>query len=163
MDGQQLDKSTRTKLEELKKHMLQASESLTPGLEDEEHEEIWSLEAALVRLQGERTLWAVAAHQDWEHDMLDGTETIAGTLYADDDPFNSSSSPLTGYFQAEESGKWLRIDNGKAVIDATCGHAEWRDDLADFPAVAGQMQAAMDISEYRHLIEKAVIQQFTGN
>lgn len=155
----ELSKDEREKLAELERHMAEMGEALECAEPDEG---IWSMKVELVGKPGASHLWAVPSGQDWLHDALDEARIVPGTIYADDEPFLPSSIELTGYFQADADGRWLRIEKGCAPMDPASGEAGWKDALEDFDAVAAELADAMQSPEYRRMAQKAVIEQLSS-
>ncbi len=151
--------SIRAKLEELRQKVAEEDNQLADcSAVVEEPEPVYELKAKLTRKPGDDVMWIVASTQDWTHDALDDVEIIPGTIYADDAPFLPDSMALTGYFQAD-GGKWVHVDNGRVNIDRTLHDADWRDKLDDFSEVVEQLNAAMETPHFRHMAEKAAMQQ----
>ena len=99
--------------------------------------------------------YAVPADEDWMHDALADEASVAGTLYASDEPFPLGAAAVTGYFQADGDGQWARVAAGRAEVGE--GDAGWRARLEDFPEVVAQFEECMRVSEYRHAAEQAVM------
>ena len=148
----------RAKLEELRRKVAEEGREPGPTSIAEEPEPLYELKAKLTYKPGDSTMWIVASNQDWTHDALDDVEIIPGTIYADDAPFLPDSMALTGYFQAD-NGKWVHVDNGRVRVDGKNGSADWRAKLDDFSEVVEQLNAAMETPRFRHMAEKAAMQQ----
>lgn len=152
--------SVRRKIEELRKHAIEEGENLDSQVKlDDEPQPSWSLKAKLTHKPGDATMWVVTSNQDWEHDAIDDVLIIPGTIYADAEPFLPDSIILNGYFQADEDGRWVRVDNGCVPWSEPNQESPWKDSLDEFPEVISQLNEAMKIPEYQHLAEKAAMQQ----
>lgn len=154
-----LTKHASEKLQELEQHMIEEGDALQNV---EAEEVVWSMNAKLTHKQGDGYLWAVPSEQDWIHDALDDVTIIPGVIYADEEPFLPGSIELTGYFQADETGKWVRVERGQVPVEIVSGDACWKSDLSEFEEVAKQLEAAMEQPEYRHMAEKAALEQLSG-
>lgn len=49
------------------------------------------------------------------------------------------------------------MDCGAVVTNASTGALDWKADLMDFPELVDQFEACMEVSEYRHMAEKAAM------
>ncbi len=155
----QITDSVRAKLEELRRHVEIEGESEEGERDLEAPQGVWELKASLTYKPGDNVMWAVASDQDWTHDALDDVQIIAGTIYADGEPFLPSSVTLSGYFQAADTGKWAHVDAGKVALGAGSPQDIWRNELSDFAELVDALNAAMEIPAYRHMAEKSVMQQ----
>lgn len=95
--------------------------------------------------------------QDWEHDTLGEAIVCPGTFHAESEPFQEGAVCVSGYFQADADGRWLRIDNGSAAVDISTGQAPWRENLEEFPEVVAQLEECMSVPDYRHAAEQATL------
>ena len=92
---------------------------------------------------GTSALFCVPSNEDWMHDCLGSSMSIAGTFYAADEPFLPGSTALDGYFQADGeqgnvSNMWVRVKCGKAELSKN-GEVAWKKNLECFPEVAEQL------------------------
>lgn len=123
---------------------------------------VWEQNMKLVRMPGAEALYAVPSEQDWAHDALGEIRCISGTLYADDEPFVEGAAAVSGYFQADDDGRWVRVDDGAAPFAAGSDDVTWVACLEDFPEVVTQLEACMSVSAYRHVAEQAALKGLVG-
>ncbi len=154
-----VDAAAQARIEELRTHMEEAGEPAEGAPDDERlgASLVFEQKMKLVRMPGADALYAVPSSQDWAHDALGETSSVSGTFYVEGDPFPEGAAMLTGYFQADEDGRWVRVADGAAAFAPGADEAEWRERLEDFPEVMSQLSACMETSEYRHLAEQAAL------
>ena len=111
----------------------------------------------LVSMPGAEALYAVPSEQDWAHDALGEASCVAGTLYADGDPFPEGAAAVSGYFQADADGRWTRVVDGAVPLGAA-----WADGLEEFPEVLAELQECMLVPAYRHAAEQAALKTLVG-
>lgn len=158
------------RIEELTLHMQQEGELVegSRGLEFAEPapalagDLVLEQHMKLVCQPGSPELFAVPSDEDWMHDSLGEVHEVPGVLYADDEPFLAGSATATGYFQADDDGRWARVRNGRAQRTEH-GGADWKDSLEDFPEVMEQLAQCMDVPEYRHVAEQAAMKRLVEN
>lgn len=152
-----------SRIEELRQHMHEAGE-LIDGAQGEEFAEpapvldgefVLEQKMKLAGRDGSTDLFVVPSDEDWMHDYLGTSSSVAGTFYSADEPFLSGSASVTGYFQADDDERWVRIDKGKAEMNGS--EVAWVNSLEDFPEVVAQLDEAMKVSEYRHVAEQAAM------
>lgn len=163
-------KAVEARIEELRAHM-EAEGELGVDASDVVAETQATLDGTYVLEQkmkltgkpGATTMFVVPSAQDWVHDALDEVRIVAGTLYADDEPFLEGSAVCTGYFQADDTQRWVRITDGAAAVNASTGDVTWVDDLAEFPEIVAQYEECMGASEYRYVVEQAAMKQLVAS
>lgn len=158
MDGQAenlpIDEGTLEKIEELRKKVEEAGgESLAEAKEIEDEELLYEKRARLAMQPNSGQLVLVSATEDWMHDALGEAILYHGSVYAEDAPFSPEATAIDGYFQDDASGKWIHLSRGLAYDTPEA----WRDTLEEFPEVVKQYEDCLEVSEYRHLIEKATM------
>lgn len=87
---------------------------------------VFEKSAKLVGSVNGTTLCLLNSEDDWIHDQYGESKIYHGKLYSFFQPFHRTSTSVTGYFQDEETGKWLRLINGLATTEH-----EWKDDLSE--------------------------------
>lgn len=155
-------------IEELRQHMHEAGElvDVDGGEEFAEPEPVLDGELVfeqkmkLAGRDGTNELFLVPSDEDWMHDYLGTSKAIAGTFYAGDEPFLSGSATASGYFQADDDERWVRISAGKAEMSGDS--VAWANALEDFPEVVQQLADAMEVSEYRHVAEQAAMKNLVS-
>jgi hypothetical protein len=147
-----LDKHIDEAVTEIVEHMQAEGESLYK-VEDSMAGMMFEKSAKLIQKAGSDTLVLVTNEEDWIHDALDDMRIFYGTVYAEDEPFAADTTSIDGYFQDEESGRWIHLSAGNAIDDGDA----WKDSLEDFPEVVEQFDRCMQIPEYQHLVEKATM------
>lgn len=149
------------RIEELRQHMHEAGE-LVDGEAGEEFAEpapvldgemVLEQKMKLAGRDGSTELFAVPSDEDWMHDYLGTSKAIAGTFYSADEPFLAGSASVTGYFQADDDERWVRVNKGKAEMNGN--EVAWVNCLECFPEVVAELDEAMKVSEYRHVAEQA--------
>ncbi len=161
-----LDAAFKAQIDDLRQHveeeMANSSSKTTSAVMDEEPLESvgeLSLKATLTHKPGDAFFWLVSSSEDWIHDALDDVQIISGTIYATDEPFLPGAPSRTGYFQSDETGKWVYVAGGKVEANEE-GCCPWRDELTDFPELVEQFNEVMEDPEYRHMAEKAVMRYY---
>lgn len=155
--------TTQKCLAELKAHMQEAGElEQSFDLPELDISLVLEQKMKLVAMPGSGELYAVSSGEDWMHDAMGETRAIPGTFYSDGEPFVAGSAAVTGYFQADADGRWVRIVDGAASHDAEAGEIAWRSRLEDFPEVVAELEACMSVSAYRHVAEQAAMKQLVG-
>ncbi len=150
------DVSDNKKRTILREHMIEAGESLQ---QDETSSLVYEARMKLVGTRDSEILWLIPSDEDWEHDALDDVIVIPGVLYAEDEPFDSHDMTANGYFQDDESNRWIHVDHGCVAVNLSTGTPSWSDDLTEFPEVVDQFEMCMEDSGYRHLAEKAAMER----
>lgn len=152
------DQATLDKIDELRSHMVEEGEALVASPELEEAEEVFECKAKMVIQPGSCKWFLVPSYEDWMHDDLGEIRTIPGTIYSADEPYTPGQMALSGYFQADETQQWLWVEDGKVELDWKM-QAPWHADLLEFPAVAAELEACMEMPEYRYQIEHEIFAQ----
>ena len=137
---------------EIRRHMEAEGEDLVK-VEDSMAGLMFEKRAKLVQKAGSPELVLVTSEEDWIHDALDDMRIFYGTVYAESEPFAADTTSIDGYFQDEESGRWIRLMAGNARDDGSA----WRQSLEDFPEVVEEYDRCMELPEYQHLVEKATM------
>lgn len=150
------DQDSIEKIDELRSHMIEEGEALTAS--PEPAEEIFECKAKMVIQPGSCKWFLVPSYEDWMHDDLGEVRTIPGTIYSADEPYVPGQMALSGYFQADETQQWLWVEEGKVELDWKM-QAPWHADLLEFPAVAAELEACMEMPEYRYQIEHEIFAQ----
>ena len=159
-DASLMDGDVLEKIEELRQKVEEAGgESLAEAQELEEQELLYEKRVRLVCQPDSNQLVMVSATEDWMHDALGSALIIHGSVYAEDAPFSPEATAVDGYFQDDETGLWIHLSRGLAQDEP----GAWKESLEDFPAVREQYEACLDVSEYRHLIEKAAMLDMARN
>ncbi len=160
-----LDTAFKAQVEDLRRHMEEdkansSAHTASEVMDEEPLEPVgeFSLKASLTHKPGDAFFWLVSSSEDWIHDALDDVQIISGTIYAVDEPFLPGAPSRTGYFQSDETGKWVYVLGGK--VEAEEGSCPWRDELTDFPELVEQFNEVMENPEYRHMAEKAVMRYY---
>lgn len=155
--------AAQARIEELRAHMEEAGELAegAPGDGQLAVDVVFEQKMKLVRMPGADALYAVPSSQDWAHDALGETSSVSGTFYADGEPFPEGAAMLTGYFQADEDGRWVRVEDGAVRFQSGSSEVAWVERLEDFPEVMAQLEACMAVSEYRHIAEQAALKNLT--
>ena len=159
MIRKEYDEHVRRMLDELAEHMAAAdeqregagSDTATATSDDsnivvnaigDTDAPVWSMPAVLTYEGSAARAWVVPAAQDWVHDALYDAVIIGGTLYAADAPFSPQASSLSGYFQASDTGLWLKVERGSCEFCGGVGELPWKRELTEFPEVAAEAAAA---------------------
>jgi hypothetical protein len=151
-DRTERDEHISQAVSELAAHMEAEGESLYK-VEDSMAGMMFEKRAKLVQKKGSDELMLVTNEEDWIHDALDEMHIFYGVVYAEDEPFAADTTAIDGYFQDDETGRWIHLAAGNARDD---GQA-WKKRLEDFPEVVEQLERCMQIPEYQHLVEKATM------
>lgn len=155
--------ATQARLAELRAHMEEAGElDQVQDSSDLDVSLVLEQKMKLVFMPGADTLYAVPSEQDWMHDALGETRCIPGTFYGDGEPFVAGSVAVTGYFQADKDGRWVRVVDGAVACADDSTQVAWRAGLEEFPEVMEELQACMNVSEYRHVAEQAAMKALVG-
>ncbi|SDZ51425.1 hypothetical protein SAMN05421736_11590 [Evansella caseinilytica] len=72
---------------------------------------------------------------DWIHDQYGESYIHHGTIYSSTVPFHPQSTFITGYFQDDETEKWIKVTNGVAQLHSDSKDSGWRDRLEPFLAI----------------------------
>lgn len=76
---------------------------------------IYEKKAKLVGDVEENTLCLLNSQDDWIHDQYGDSKIYHGTIYSFFKPFHPTSTSITGFFQDEETAKWIKVNNGIAT------------------------------------------------
>lgn len=153
-----LDERINSAVAEIAEHMKAEGESLYK-VEDSMAGLMFEKPAKLIQKKGSADITLVTVEEDWIHDALDEMQIFYGMVYAEDEPFAADTTSIDGYFQDEETNRWIHLKAGNATDD---GQA-WKASLEDFPEVMQQYEACMEIPEYQHLAEKATMLNLAMN
>ncbi|MFC0418045.1 molecular chaperone GrpE [Cytobacillus solani] len=87
---------------------------------------IYQKNAKLVGHIEEKVLCLLNSKDDWIHDQYRESFIIHGTIYSSNMPFHPQSISITGYFQDEETGKWIKVKNGVAILNSEDPSISWK-------------------------------------
>jgi hypothetical protein len=77
-------------------------------------------------------LWLLNVHDDWIHDQYGESYIYHGVVYSNSKAFHKLSTTVTGYFQDDETGQWIKVQNGRAIFDPNDIRQVWKKQLDDF-------------------------------
>lgn len=98
---------------------------------------IFEKRAKLVGSKDKGMLWLLNTCDDWIHDQYGESYIYYGTIYSKK-PFHPLSTAITGYFQDEDSSRWIKINNGVAIFKPNAIDAPWKKQLEDFLQISFQ-------------------------
>lgn len=154
----ELDAHIDSAVAEIAEHMKAEGESLYK-VEDSMAGLMFEKPVKLIQKKGSPDITLVTVEEDWIHDALDEMQIFYGMVYAEDEPFAADTTSIDGYFQDEETGRWIHLKAG----NATDSGSAWKGSLEEFPEVMQQYEECMDIPEYQHLAEKATMLNLAMN
>ncbi|PFO07855.1 molecular chaperone GrpE [Bacillus sp. AFS076308] len=73
--------------------------------------------AKLVGRVDKGQLWLLNVHDDWIHDQYGESYIYHGQIYSSRNPFHPLSTSITGYFQDDDSQKWIKVKAGVATFN----------------------------------------------
>lgn len=81
-------------------------------------------------------LWLLNRLDEWIHDCYEESSIYHGTIYSVSESFHPKSTSLTGFFQDEDSKKWIHVINGIARVSSSDQEtAGWNDSLEQLLAM----------------------------
>ncbi|MDT8860864.1 molecular chaperone GrpE [Alkalihalobacillus sp. MEB130] len=60
----------------------------------------------------DQRLWFQNMKDEWIHDVYEESYIHYGKIYSVHEPFHRLSTSVTGYFQDEDTNKWIKVCNG---------------------------------------------------
>lgn len=104
-------------------------------------------------------LWLLNPHDDWIHDQYGESYIFHGTIYSKK-PFHPLSTTITGYFQDDDSHKWIKIKYGVAKFNPEEMPLSWKDHLDDFFTISfktGKYRFYKNADKFKHLTSKMTL------
>jgi hypothetical protein len=92
---------------------------------------IFEKKAKLVGSKDQGVLWLLNIHDDWIHDQYGESYIYYGTVYSSHKPFHPLSTSVTGYFQDEDSKKWIKLKDGMAFFNPNNIHHAWKNSIEE--------------------------------
>lgn len=89
---------------------------------------LFEKKAKLVGKIGSGKLWLLNITDDWIHDQYGDSYIHYGKIHASKEAFHPVSTSITGYFQDEDTKKWIKVNDGLARLDS---HS-WKDHIKEF-------------------------------
>lgn len=74
-------------------------------------------------------LWLLNLEDDWIHDQYGESYIYYGQIYSSLHPFHPLSTSITGYFQDDDSKKWIKVKAGVATFNPDNPQNSWEDKL----------------------------------
>ncbi|OIJ18043.1 hypothetical protein BKP45_10600 [Anaerobacillus alkalidiazotrophicus] len=88
--------------------------------------------AKLVGMANSNQLWLQNMREEWIHDIYEESDIHYGMIYSIHKSFHRLSTSITGFFQDEDTQKWIYVENGVAYKEAPENSDKpygWEDDL----------------------------------
>jgi hypothetical protein len=92
--------------------------------------------AKLVGNINKRRLWLLNTHDDWIHDQYGESYIYYGTIHSIKKAFHPLSTSITGYFQDEDSKKWIKVNDGVAIFNNGDQNVSWKENIEEFIKVS---------------------------
>ncbi|TKC13848.1 molecular chaperone GrpE [Robertmurraya kyonggiensis] len=99
---------------------------------------LYQKRAKLVGSVDRGMLWLINMHDDWIHDQYGESYIYHGIIYSSTDSFHELSTSVTGYFQDDDTQKWIEVKDGKAIFDSENINQTWKERLESFIKVTIQ-------------------------
>lgn len=90
---------------------------------------IYEKKAKLVGSMDKGKLCLLNIHDDWIHDQYGECYIFYGQIHSLNEPFHPLSTSITGYFQDEDSQKWIKVVNGVAKFLPENIDKSWEDKI----------------------------------
>lgn len=89
-------------------------------------------------------LWLQNKKDEWIHDVYEECSIHHGKIYSLNKPINKASTFITGFFQDEDTKKWIYVENGVALRAPVANNqqsemAGWVDDVSEFRKIEGYL------------------------
>ncbi|GIN62403.1 hypothetical protein J27TS8_23960 [Robertmurraya siralis] len=94
--------------------------------------DLYQKRAKLVGHVDSGLLWLLNMHDDWIHDQYGESYIYHGIIYSSTTPFHALSTSVTGYFQDDDTKRWLKVKDGKAIFEPKDISLAWKDQLEEF-------------------------------
>ena len=90
----------------------------------------------LIGFGSSNQLWLQNKKDEWIHDVYEECTIHHGKIYSLKKPINKASTFITGFFQDEDTKKWIYVENGVAQHAPSAKNqpsqsAGWFDDLGE--------------------------------
>ncbi|OIJ14095.1 hypothetical protein BKP35_07795 [Anaerobacillus arseniciselenatis] len=88
--------------------------------------------AKLVGMSNSSQLWLQNMKDEWIHDIYEESDIHYGRIYSVHESFHHISTSITGFFQDEDTKKWIYVENGQASKVITKENNKpfgWEEDL----------------------------------
>ncbi|WNF35010.1 molecular chaperone GrpE [Bacillaceae bacterium IKA-2] len=86
----------------------------------------------LVGLSNSNQLWLQNIRDEWIHDIYEESDIHYGVIHSVHKSFYHRSTSITGFFQDQDTKKWIYVENGvadKSETDKIKKPFGWEDDL----------------------------------
>lgn len=97
---------------------------------------IYQKRAKLVGNVERGILWLLNMHDDWIHDQYGESYIYHGVVYSNSRAFHELSTTVTGYFQDDDTGQWIKVMNGRATFEPNDMKKAWKKQLESFVSVS---------------------------
>lgn len=77
-------------------------------------------------------LWLVNREDDWIHDQYGESYIYYGMIHSSAAPFHPLSASITGYFQDNDTQKWIKVKGGIAFFNPGEIEKSWFNNIEDF-------------------------------
>lgn len=74
-------------------------------------------------------LWLLNIHEEWIHDVYEECHIHYGRIYTNNKAFHPLSTSASGFFQDNETKKWIKVENGLAQLDMNEESNGWVQEL----------------------------------
>ncbi|MDF2903870.1 MAG: hypothetical protein K0S25_1508 [Bacillus sp. (in: firmicutes)] len=85
--------------------------------------------AKLVGKVGSGKLWLLNIEDDWIHDQYGESHIYHGRIHSSKKAFHPLSTTISGYFQDEDTQKWIKLKYGVATVDPANLDHSWKTDI----------------------------------
>lgn len=92
--------------------------------------------AKLVGKIGSGKLWLLNITDDWIHDQYGDSHIYYGTIHSGNQAFHPVSTSISGYFQDEDTGLWIKVKDGVARLDPENHHNSWKTDINELVKIS---------------------------